>query len=112
MLWKLFSSEKKLNEALERSSASHDLSVGVLSLASNDDLAAPEVVTNQTRLYLDNSENQGPHFRRTPQVNAPAAEKRAKSRLYLEGWSEKDEQRLRAIEEEENCWSGYLASSN
>lgn len=108
MLWKLFSSEKKLNEALENANESYDLSLGVLPLPSNDDIAAQ----NEPRLYLDNeagNKEPQPLARRNRmlQLTPPAST----SRLYLEDWSEKDEERLHHIKEDEDCWSGFLARS-
>ncbi len=72
MLWKLFSSDKRVEEALEWSTMSYDLSPAVLEPAP---LQRP-------------ANNDEP-------VESTVVSLRPKSRLWLEDWDEKDEERMR-----------------
>ncbi len=65
MLWKLFSSDERVMEALEQVTVSYDLSPSAQLPANNDEPASTV---------------------EEPQGNKP--------RLWLEDWSEKDEARL------------------
>lgn len=67
MLWKLFSSDERIEKALQKSAVSRDLSPPIIMAANA------------------NEEYRGPLDE----------EGRPKSRLWLEDWSEKDEERVR-----------------
>ena len=75
MLWRLFSSDARVLEALEQSTVSYDLSPVTLA-ANNDEPGRP----------------------------VAAAGTKPPSRLWLEDWNEKDEERLRQSSTEENNW--------
>ena len=67
MLWKLFSSDEKVMQALEQSDTGYDLSPDAsLHMAANNDAPAQ-----------------------------PVASTRTPSRLWLEGWNEQDEARVK-----------------
>lgn len=75
MLWKLFSSDEKVMRALEQSGNGYDISPDTLHMPANNDAPAP-----------------------------PAASGQKTSRLWLEGWCEKDEARLKR---KDHHWEGY-----